>query len=135
MKAYLHISIFQGHYKILCFCIGENYLQFRALSFGLSTAPRAFSKLLIYPVVKLREQGVHIHPYLDDLLIRPNSHCKSVEDMEKIIQCLQAHGFLVKLLKCSLEPTQKLEQLWVLTDTMFNCLLLTDKKARKTRKW
>lgn len=78
IEAYLHVPIHRSHRKFLHFCVGRDHLQFKALPFGLSTAPRVFTKLLVNPVSFLRQQGIHVHPYLDDLLIR--SRGQAVED-------------------------------------------------------
>lgn len=64
-KTYLHVPIVEGHRHFLRFCVQGRHWQIRALPFGLSTAPRVFSKILIHPIVLLRDQGVHGPPVLE----------------------------------------------------------------------
>lgn len=52
---------------------------------------------------------------------------------ETTIRCLQAHRFLIDLLKSYLESVQWLEHLGVMIDTTTNCLFLTEKKSRKMK--
>lgn len=95
-EAYLHILIFPGHRRFLRFCVGNLQLQFKALPFSLFTAPRVFTKVLINQITFLRQQGIHIHLYFDDLLIWPSSAVKAREDTKVVILCLQNHRFLLK---------------------------------------
>ena len=67
--AYLHIPIHQDHRKFLRFSINGVRYQWKVLPFGLSTVPRVFTKVLSPVVAALRLRGVHIQPYLDDLLL------------------------------------------------------------------
>lgn len=62
MDAYLHVPILSSHHQYLRFCVGSRLFQFWALPFGLCTAPRVFTKVLINPVVYLLSNGIHIHP-------------------------------------------------------------------------
>ena len=52
---------------------GQSY-QFKALPFGLSTAPMEFT--VVAKEVKLitLQKGIKIHQYLDDWLVRAKSH-------------------------------------------------------------
>ncbi|XP_061478779.1 uncharacterized protein LOC133382992 [Rhineura floridana] len=72
-EAYLHVPICIAHRKFLRFAFGHQHFQYRAMPFGLSSAPRVFTKVLLILVAYLRTQGVHTYPYLDDLLIRAKS--------------------------------------------------------------
>ena len=55
--AYLHVPIFPGHRRFLAFQFqGETYM-FTSLPFGLSTAPRVFSRVAGAAVAELRQRG------------------------------------------------------------------------------
>lgn len=58
-EAYLCLMIHPAHHRFLHFCYGRHHLQFQALPFGLSSAPRVFTKVL---VAHLRLQGIFINP-------------------------------------------------------------------------
>ncbi|KAM4722898.1 BTB/POZ domain-containing protein 8 [Rhinophrynus dorsalis] len=78
--AYYHIPIREVHRRFLRFHIlGEHY-QYRALPFGLATAPRVFTKILGVALAALKQQSVRVIPYLDDLLLIADSRRKATED-------------------------------------------------------
>lgn len=53
--------------------VGQRHYQFTALTFGLSSAPRIFTKCMAVVAVHLRHRGIQIYPYLDDWLIKGQS--------------------------------------------------------------
>ena len=67
--AYLHVPVFPGHSQFLCFQYRGKSYQFSSLPFGLSTAPRTFTRLVRAVAASLRKEGVQIFVYLD--LSRP----------------------------------------------------------------
>lgn len=97
MEAYQHIPIHQAHRKFLHFCVRRLYLQFKALHFGLATAPHVFTKVMVNPIAFLTEKGIHVHPYLDTLLIHSSSEEQAHKNTELFINCLRDHGFLLNL--------------------------------------
>lgn len=127
--AYLRVPIFPLYRRFLCFCIGGAHYQFTALPFGLLSTPRVFTKLLIIPITYMREQGIHIHPYLDDLMIQAPTRERSERDTKKVQKLLQDFGFLVNREKSSLKPTQRLEHLGVEIDTNQCKLIFPRNKA------
>lgn len=71
----------------------------------LTAAPCVFTKLLVVLVAHLRSQGVVLHPYLDNVLIRSSSFSKGQQDLQLILDCLTWLGFLVNLDKSHTHPT------------------------------
>ena len=71
--AYFHIPIQEQSRKYLRFHVQGRTYQFKALPFGLSTAPMEFT--VIAKEVKLMaiHKGIRIHQYLDDWLVRATS--------------------------------------------------------------
>ena len=72
--AYFHIPIQEQSRKYLRFHIQGQTYQFKALPFGLLTAPLEFT--VVAKEVKLMaiHKGIRIHQYLDDWLVRAGSH-------------------------------------------------------------
>ena len=70
---YLHVPMHQAVRKYLCFVVNKKVYQFTCLPFGLATSPREFTKLLRPIISLLRQQGVKLHVYLDDWLIRADT--------------------------------------------------------------
>ena len=68
--AYFHIPTQEQSRKYLRFHLQGQTYQFKALPFGLSTAPFEFT--VVAKEVKLMaiHKGIRIHQYLDDWLVR-----------------------------------------------------------------
>ena len=63
------ISVHPCHQKFLQFTWKKSLYQFQCLPFELSCAPRVFTKVMKPIVAFLRERGIKLIIYLDDLLI------------------------------------------------------------------
>ena len=76
--AYFHVPIAPWFWKYLHFVVNGQVWQFRALPFGLLTAPWVCTRLLSPLSIHLHACGVLFHCYLDNLFIRaPRSLCRS----------------------------------------------------------
>ena len=65
--AYFTISIHPDHYKYLRFEWNSTLFEFICLPFGLFSAPRVFTKVLKPFVGSIRNKGIRLVIYLDDL--------------------------------------------------------------------
>ena len=72
--AYFHIPIHSQSRKYIRFHIQGQSYQFKALSFGLSTAPMEFTVMAKEVKLMALQRGIRIHQYLDDWLVRATSH-------------------------------------------------------------
>ena len=104
--AYIHIPIQEQSRKYLRFHVQGQTYQFKALPFGLSTAPLEFT--VIAKEVKLMaiHKGIRIHQYLDDWLVRATSHQVCLQHTQELVKICQELGWLVNLEKSELEPKQ-----------------------------
>ena len=104
--AYFHVPIQEQSRKYLRFHVQGQTYQFKALPFGLSTAPLEFT--VIAKEVKLMAtcQGIRIHQYLDDWLVRAGSHQVCLRHTQHLVKICQDLGWLVNLDKSELEPKQ-----------------------------
>ena len=104
--AYFHIPIQEQSRKYLRFHVQGQTYQFKALPFGLSTAPLEFT--IVAKEVKLMAlyKGIRIHQYLDDWLVRATSHQVCLQHTKLLVQICQDLGWLVNLEKSELEPKQ-----------------------------
>ena len=66
--AYFMIPIYEGHRKYLRFVWQGQLFQFTCLPFGLSSAPRTFTKILKPVAAQLQAKGIRCVFYLDDIL-------------------------------------------------------------------
>ena len=104
--AYFHIPIQEQSRKYLRFHVEGQTYQFKALPFGLSTAPMEFT--VVAKEVKLMaiHKGIRIHQYLDDWLVRATSHQDCLQHTQVLVQICHHLGWLVNLEKSELEPKQ-----------------------------
>ena len=104
--AYFHVPIQEQSRKYLRFHVQGQTYQFKALPFGLSTAPLEF--MVIAKEVKLMamHRGIRIHQYLDDWLVRAKSHPVCLQHTRNLLKICQDLGWLVNMEKSELEPKQ-----------------------------
>ena len=104
--AYFHIPIQEQSRKYLRFHVQGQTFQFKALPFGLSTAPMEFT--VISKEVKLMaiQKGIRIHQYLDDWLVRATSHWECLLHTQILLRMCKDLGWLVNTEKSELDPKQ-----------------------------
>lgn len=66
--AYFHIPIHPVHQRFLWFVLSGQHYQFKVPLFGVTTAPRVFTKCLAMVAAHLRRRRIHFFPYLDSWL-------------------------------------------------------------------
>ncbi|XP_064461987.1 uncharacterized protein LOC135372255 [Ornithodoros turicata] len=106
--AYLSIPISSSDRPWLCFLYHGTCYQWNVLPFGLTSAPRVFTKLMKPVVAYLRSRGVRLVIYLDDILIMDQSPCHLLATTSFVVDFLHALGFIVNQSKSHLVPTRKL---------------------------
>ena len=94
------------HQEILQIWVAGTVYQFRVLPFGLSTAPREFTKTLAPVVHLLRSRGIQVHAYLDDWIIRASTKELSLLHTQQVLQLLQSLGWTINWDKSMLQPTR-----------------------------
>ena len=104
--AYFHIPIQEQSRKYLRFHVQGRTYQFKALPFGLSTAPMEFTVLAKEVKLMATHKGIRIHQYLDDWLVRAGTHQVCLQHTRILIKMCQDLGWLVNLEKSELEPQQ-----------------------------
>src|SRR4029434_7121644 len=104
--AYFHVPIHHRHRRYLRFAFGGIAYQFNALPFGLSLAPRVFTKCVEAAIAPLRLRGLRVCNYLDDWLIASHSKAAAVQDGHLVVAHLYRLGFVVNREKSVLCPRQ-----------------------------
>ena len=105
--AYFTIPIHPDHYKYLRFEWNSTLHEFICLPFGLSSAPRVFTKVLKPFVGAVRNKGIRLVIYLDDMAIISSYRELSLEESAIVIQILESLGFIINKEKSVLIPSQK----------------------------
>ena len=104
--AYFHIPIHSQSRKYMRFHLQGWSYQFKALPFGLSTAPMEFT--VVAKEVKLiaLQKGIRIHQYLDDWLVRASTHDTCLQHTQTLVTLCQDLGWQVNREKSELVPEQ-----------------------------
>lgn len=105
---YHHIGIHPSSRQFLGFQIAGRYFRCAALPFGLSTAPRIFTKVMRQMVRHLRAHRVRVLPYLDDFLFLCHSRSQGEATAFLIDRLLIRLGLSRNAKKGHWTPTQDL---------------------------
>ena len=116
--AYFHIPIHSNSRKYLRFTFNSKVFQFRALCFGLTTAPQVFTRVLA-PLAKIVHlAGFQIILYLDDWLVVARTRTEVLKAKDFIMNLAQELGIIINLEKSSLEPKQVIDYLGMTIDSL-----------------
>ena len=103
-----HVPVNLNDRKYLGFSWEGIYYQWNVLPFGLSSSPYFFCKILKPIVGWLREKGLRVIIYVDDILLIA-SH-KDIESHRHILlDTLKDLGWFIKHEKCNLIPNTKIK--------------------------
>ena len=127
--AYLSVTIWEGHRKYLRFPWKDTIYEFQCLPFGLSSAPRVFTKLLKPVLARLRQQGIRLIMYLDDMLVMAQYKEELEGHLSQITSLLEDLGFVVNREKSQLIPTQIIQYLGFRVDSKEMKVRLSEEKA------
>ena len=126
--AYFSIPIATEHRKFLRFQWKGSLYQFCVLPFGLSSAPRVFTKVLKPPIATLRNLGYVSCNYIDDALLIARDHDDCFENVEKRIQLFESLGFVINRDKSVCNPCTRIEFLGFVIDSVTMRISLPDRK-------
>jgi hypothetical protein len=129
-EAYPHLLISPEHRRYFRFVWEGVHYQYRALCFGVASAPRIFTKLLRPVIQLLRASGTRCVPYLDDILILAASRQECLQRTQAAVNLLVRLGFLISPKSC-LDPSQCREFLGMTIDSHRLELRVPRDKIRK----
>ena len=93
--AYFHIPIHSQYRKNMRFHVQGRSYQFKALPFGLSTAPMEFTVVAKEVKLMALQRGIRIHQYLYDWLVRATSHQTCLQHTQSLVALCRELGWLV----------------------------------------
>ena len=130
--AYFSIPIHADHYKYKRFEWKNSTLfEFICLPFGLSSAPRVFTKVLKPFLASIRNKGIRLVIYLDDMAIISSSRELSSQEAAIVVQILESLGFIINKEKSVLIPSQKIVFLGYVIDSVAMTVSLPEEKLNK----
>lgn len=130
-QAYYSVPIHKDHQPYLAFTWKGLCLMFARMCFGLSPAPRIFTKIL-KPILKwMRRLGAKIVGYIDDFWLAHHDFTVCKDLTLQLIAKLEELGFMVNMKKSIVSPTKKIKFLGmnIMSDTM-ELELPTDKRVK-----
>jgi hypothetical protein len=127
--AYLTVPILPSHCRFLQFEWKGRVYEFTCLPFGLSSAPWGFTKILKPVVAFLRKNGIKLIFYLDDILIISSSKEQAAKDFNIAKGLLEDLGFIVHQTKSIATPSQTIEFLGLIVNSMNLSVFLPDTKV------
>ena len=105
--AYLHVPIHSSDRRWLGFCLENLVYHFNSLPFGLSTAPRMFTRIVKMIAEHLRMKGRFVFVYLYDwLLTAPSEELQNA--VKETTQLLTSLGLIINKKKSNLTPSQQI---------------------------
>jgi hypothetical protein len=117
-EAYLVVPIANEHRKYLRFEFEGTTYSFNAIPYGLSVAPRTFTKLMKEVVSHLRGRGLISTVYLDDMLCIGKDYEECMHNVTETLKLLSCLGFVINYEKSNLHPKQKCKFLGFVFDSV-----------------
>ncbi|CAM4657101.1 unnamed protein product [Leuciscus chuanchicus] len=127
--AYFQIQIAPHHRPFLRFAFEGLSYQYTVLPFGLSLAPRTFTKCMDAALAPLRQRGMRILNYLDDWLILAQSESELIAHRALLLDHLRDLGLQINWTKSLLSPSQRISFLGTDLDSVSMTARLTSQRA------
>ena len=126
--AYLTVGISRKHVKFLKFTWQGKTYMYIVLPFGISSAPRKFTKLLKPILALLQKQGIIVLFYIDDGFTAAQTYEECYQNVCNIMRTFSYFGFLLHRTKSAPEPSQQVRSLgFHLNSITMNVTLPSDK--------
>ena len=114
---YFQIPIHPSSRKLLRFTSEGTVYQFRALCFGLSTAPQVFTRVFAAMSAWAHSHGIRLLRYLDDWLILASSEQETKQAVQSLLSLCRTLGIVINEKKSDLVPSQTAKYLGMTIDT------------------
>ena len=116
-EAYLQVPVHPASRHFLRFMFRDTVYQFKALCFGLSTAPQVFTRVMAPVSAILHSMGIRMRRYLDDWLVQSASRESLLRDLQTVLPLCHELGIVVNSQKSNLVPSQVVQYLGVVIDS------------------
>ena len=115
--AYFQIPIHRSSRKLLRFTLEGTVYQFRALCFGLSTAPQVFTRVFAIVSAWAHSHGIRLLRYLDDWLVLSSLEREAKQAVQSLLSLCRTLGIVINKKKSDLVPSQTAKYLGMTIDT------------------
>ena len=132
--AYYSVAVAKHDRKFLRFLWKGVRYQYTCLPNGLSSCPRAFTKLLKPPLARLRKLGHIIASYIDDLFLQGKTFHQCVANVIAALRQFDELGFIIHPGKSTLLPSQRIVLLGFVINSVDMSINLTEEKREALHK-
>ena len=132
--AYFMVPMSKEDREFLHFQWKDKVYQFNCLPFGLSPAPWVFTKTTRPVVATLRELGLCLIIYIDNILMIAETESTLKDHIMGVVFMLENLVFVINQPKSKLLPTQEIEFLGFSINSTAMELKLPGKKIKKVKK-
>ena len=115
-EAYLQVPVHPESRRFLRFVAHSRTYQFKALCFGLSTAPQVFTRVMAPVSAILHSLGIRMRRYLDDWLVQASSREALLRDLGIVLSLCHELGIVINPKKSNFCPSQVVRYLRVVID-------------------
>ena len=129
--AYFALPIESSFRKYVRFVWRDRLYEFQCMCFGLSSAPYIFTKVMKPIFSRLRREGICSSYYIDDSIYANLSAQLLVSQTIRAKTLLESLGFTVNEVKSSEEPSQVMEHLGFIINTLLMTVSLPIVKVEK----
>ena len=129
--AYFSVPVAKEHRLVLKFIWKGQLYEFTCFAMGLCEAPRKFTKLGKTLFSHLRKWGHENAIYLDDSWLQSDTFLQCLDNVSDTVSLSDALGFTINFEKSHLIPTQRIEYLGCILDSLLMAVFLTPQKTKK----
>ena len=129
--AYFAVPIHKDYRKFLKFSWNGQLFSFSCLPFGLSSAPKIFTKILRPIYAWFRQHCIRCSYYIDDSLNMDQNSQKCSENTHTMVSVLESLGFTINKKKSVLVPVQTIIFFGFVVDSVQFMVFLTKEKVQK----
>jgi len=132
--AYLHVPMATSAQRYMQFVWEGQAYRCQAMLFGLTSAPRTFTKLMSVLMSHLRAKGIRLVFYLDDILLLACSREEAIRVRDLVADILKVSGLTINSAKSVLDPAQEVIFLGLHVSTLTMVVSLPQAKLHDIRK-
>ena len=114
---FLASIVLKSSRKLLRFLSEGTVYQLKALCFGLSTAPKVFTKVFAAVSAWAHSHGIRLLQYLDDWLVLTSSEVEAKKNVQDLLSVCHSLGIVINEEKSDLVPSQTAHYLGMTIDT------------------
>ena len=129
--AYFQIPVHPSSRKLLRFVSNDTVYQFKALCFGLSTAPLVFTRVFAAVSSWAHARRIRLLQYLDDWLILTTSQIKTRQHVNQLLSLCRSLGIVINTEKSDLSLSRSIEYLCMIVDTVSARAFPTEARIQK----